>query len=165
MSELNPIQEKVRKQVRNPWKFGLFLFLKVPMGFIAGMRIVDLSASKCVTSVPFKFLTKNPFKSMYFAVQAMAAELSTAATCMLAVQGQKPSIAYIIVDCKAQFKKKATAKVFFTCDDVEQAFIAVEKCKTDDNPQLVTFTTIGKMADGTEVAEFKFTWSFKRRQS
>lgn len=100
---------------------------------------------------------------MYFAVQSMAAELSTAAFCLLAVQGHQPSIAFIIVDLKASFIKKATDRVFFTCEDGQKAFDAVEKCIHEKNAQQVTFKTVGKMKNGAVVAEFEFTWSFKQR--
>tara|TARA_Y100001972_G_C7659581_1_gene332494 strand:- start:29 stop:520 length:492 start_codon:yes stop_codon:yes gene_type:complete len=160
---LNPAQQKKKEQILSGFKFWLYLISSVPMGWIAGMRIRSLDESKCVTSVPFKWLTKNPFKSMYFAVQSMAAELSTAVPCLLAVQGHKPSVAFIIVDMKASFIKKATDRVFFTCEDVPNAFKAVEKCISRQVAQTTTFKTIGKMKDGTVVAEFEFTWSFKQR--
>jgi hypothetical protein len=124
--ELNSKQLKMVRQVTSA-QFKWFLFTQLPMGWIAGLKVQSLSPEKCVTSVPYKWLTKNPFKSMYFAVQSMAAELSTASTCLLAVAGQKPSIAFIIVDMKASFFKKATSKVYFTCEDAIQAFEAVKK--------------------------------------
>lgn len=135
------------------------------MGFLAGLKIDKVNENTCTTSVPFNWLTKNPFKSMYFAVQSMAAELSTATTCLIATLDQKPSVAFIIVDCKASFYKKATARVYFTCDDAKAAFDAVATCQLSDEPVTKTFKTIGKQADGTVVSEFHFTWSFKRRKS
>lgn len=135
------------------------------MGWIAGLRVRELDKGKCTTSVPFKFLTKNPFKSTYFAVQSMAAELSTATPCLLAITGQKPSVAFIIVDLKATFTKKATGRVYFTCEDGARAFKAVEKCIQTGESEEATFKTVGKMKDGTVVSEFEFTWSFKQRKS
>ncbi|MEQ8552535.1 MAG: thioesterase [Cyclobacteriaceae bacterium] len=163
MIELNPKQEKLKRQVTNPAKFKLFLFTKLPMGLLAGMRLRSLTPESCTTSVPFKNLNKNPFKSIYFAVQSMAAELSTATPCLLAVQGHKPSIAFIIVDLKANFYKKATGRVYFHCDQGSRAFNAVAKAISSGEAQTATFNTIGKMEDGTIVSDFEFTWSFKQR--
>jgi hypothetical protein len=160
--ELNKKQQKIQRQVTSGM-FRWYLMMNLPMGWIAGLRVKSLSPSECTTSVPFKWLTKNPFKSIYFAVQSMAAELSTASTCLLAVTGQKPSVAFIIVDMKASFYKKATGRVFFTCQDAMQAFNAVDKCIQSGDPETATFHTVGKMADGTVVSEFEFTWSFKQR--
>ncbi|GAB4239767.1 MAG: DUF4442 domain-containing protein [Ekhidna sp.] len=162
---LNPGQSKLAHRITKGSLFSLYLFSNLPMGWIAGLRIREINEKRCITSVPFKWLNKNPFKSTYFAVQSMAAELSTAAACLLAVQGHKPSIAFIIVDLKASFSKKATGRVYFTCEDNPKAFEAVEKCiKTGDAVE-ATFKTIGKMKDGTVVSEFEFTWSFKQRSS
>ena len=153
------------KQVNNVFKFRLYLLFNLPIGWLVGLKIVSLTDQKCTTSVPFKWLNKNPFKSVYFAVQSMAAELSTAAACMVAVKGHRPSIAVIIVDMTAKFHKKATDKVFFTCEECEKAFETVAIESHDKEAQTVTLKTIGKMSDGTLVSEFDFTWSFKQRTS
>ncbi|WP_370086188.1 thioesterase [Ekhidna sp.] len=163
--ELNPKQTKLAQQVTSGLKFPLFLMKSLPMGWIAGLRVRELDGEKCTTSVPFKNLNKNPFKSIYFAVQSMAAELSTATPCLLAITGHQPSVAFIIVDLKANFPKKATDRVFFTCEDGAKAFEAVEKCIATGEAAQATFKTVGKMKDGTVVSEFEFTWSFKQRES
>lgn len=162
---LNTEQSKLVARITKSSLFTLYLFKSLPMGWIAGLRVRELSEEKCITSVPFKRLNKNPFRSTYFAVQSMAAELSTASGCLLAVQGKKPSIAFIIVDLKASFSKKATDRVFFTCEDCNKAFEAVEKCIQSGEAETATFKTVGKMKDGTIVSEFEFTWSFKQRKS
>jgi len=156
-------QMEFRKKMLNPMNFWMFSLMNVPAGWIAGMRLRALDQSKAVTSVPFKFLNKNPFKSIYFAVQSMAAELSTAALVLLHIQGQKPSIAYIIVDLKASFTKKATGRTYFTCEDGEKVQQAMEKCMATGEPIVVHLKTIGKMKDGTVVSEFTFSWSMKQR--
>lgn len=158
-------QEKLAKEVCNGFKFPLYLMKSLPMGWIAGLRVRNLTETTCTTSVPFKFLTKNPFRSTYFAVQSMAAELSTATPCLLAITGQDPSVAFIIVDMKATFTKKATDRVYFTCEDGQKAFDAVLKCIESGDAATATFKTVGKMKDGTVVSEFEFTWSFKQRSS
>lgn len=162
---LNENQKSFISRATKGSLFSIYLFKSLPMGWLAGLRIRELSTEKCVTSVPFKRLNKNPFKSIYFAVQSMAAELSTASSCLLAVQGRKPSVAFIIIDLKASFSKKATDRVYFTCEDGAKAFEAVEKCIKSGESETATFKTVGKMKDGTIVSEFQFTWSFKQRRS
>ena len=124
--ELSTKQQKFARSLQKLYLFIPFLFFNLPMAWIAGLRLRELSAERCVTSVPFKRLNKNPFRSIYFAVQSMAAEFSTAAYCRLAIEGHKPSVAFIIVDLKACFGKKATDRVYFTCEDGDRAFEAVE---------------------------------------
>lgn len=100
---------------------------------------------------------------MYFAVQSMAAELSTAAHCLAAVQGHTPSIAFIIVEMKATFYKKATHRVYFTCNEGSKVYMTVAECVKSKESKSVTLKTTGKMKDGTIVADFEFSWSFKQR--
>ncbi|MEQ6121842.1 thioesterase [Reichenbachiella sp. MALMAid0571] len=156
-------QMEFRQKMLNPMSFWLFTLMNVPAGWIAGMRLRELDTSKAVTSIPFKFLNKNPFKSIYFAVQSMAAELSTAALVLLHIQGQKPSIAYIIVDLKASFTKKATGRTYFTCEGGDEVQQAMEQCVATGEPTVVHLKTTGKMKDGTVVSEFTFSWSMKQR--
>lgn len=163
--KLSTLQQKLVKRITNGFLFSFYLLFNLPIGWIAGLRIREINEKRCITSVPFKWLNKNPFKSTYFAVQSMAAELSTATACLLAVQGRKPSVAFIIVDLKANFTKKATGRVYFTCEETAKAFAAVEQCIASEEATLATFKTIGKMKDETVVAEFEFTWSFKQRKS
>ena len=165
MFGLNPQQQKLKKQVSSAFKFRLYVLFNLPMGWLAGMKIIDLTENHCITSVPFKWINKNPFKSIYFAVQSMAAELSTATACMVAIQGHQPSIALIIVDMKGQFYKKATGKVFFTCLHQGQTYDTVAQALASKKAQTLSLKTVGKMSDGTLVSEFVFTWSFKQRQS
>ncbi|MFY0600843.1 MAG: DUF4442 domain-containing protein [Cyclobacteriaceae bacterium] len=137
----------------------------LPIAFLAGLRVVSISENECTTSIPFKWLNKNPFKSMYFAVQSMAAELSTAINCQIATKCHEQSIAFIIIDCKANFLKKADGKVLFTCSNANEAFDAVNECSKSGETSVRTFLTTGTTADGTVVSNFEFTWSFKARKS
>lgn len=163
MKALTNIQNSVRKKMLNPWIFRFFALLKVPAGWIAGMKIIELEASHCVTTIPFKFLNKNPFKSTYFAVQSMAAELSTASLVLINLEGISPSVAYIITDVEMNFSKKATGKIWFTCEDGASVQHAVDECLTTNESSSVKLKTIGKMKDGTIVSTFYFTWSMKQR--
>ena len=63
-----------------------FLFFKLPSAFLCGIRVKQIDENKCVVTVKHRWINQNPFNSMYFAVQAMAAELSTGALVMLEIQ-------------------------------------------------------------------------------
>ncbi|MDI9357221.1 MAG: DUF4442 domain-containing protein [Chitinophagaceae bacterium] len=148
----------------NPFYFWIFLLFNVPAGFIAGMRLKELSSSKAATTIPFKFLNKNPFQSIYFAVQSMAAELSTASLALLATKGNNSQVLTIIVGMKAEFLKKAIGKVTFLCEEGEKAFEAVEACMKTKTQITTTLKTTGYMKDGTIVSIFYFTWAFKEKK-
>ncbi len=160
---LTQAQESFRKKMLNSFNFGLYTLLNVPAGWVAGMRLKTLTEAYCETTIPFLWINKNPFKSIYFAVQSMAAELSTAAIPLMAVQGIRPTVAFIIVGLEAEFHKKATGKITFTCHEGQEVFAAVDECIKSGNPSTVKLKTVGRMDDGTEVSTFYFTWSFKQR--
>lgn len=133
------------------------------MGLISGIRLVCLDEEQSIAEVPFRWRNKNPFQSMYFAVQSMAAELSTAAPALLALKARDESIAFIIVDVKAAFLKKAQSKIRFSCLDYPKFQQAISNLQSADDTVTVTAKTIGTDQDGNEVAVFYFTWSFKIR--
>jgi hypothetical protein len=57
-----------------PSKLNAFLMFKLPAAYICGVRVKEISAGTSIVTVRHKWINQNPFKSMYFAVQAMAAE-------------------------------------------------------------------------------------------
>ena len=70
--QLNKKQNTFRSKLTNKWMFKLYLFQKMPIALLAGLQIRELNLEKSVVSVPFKWFSQNPFKSVYFATQAMA---------------------------------------------------------------------------------------------
>ena len=131
------------------------------MGLVSGIKLIQLDEAISVSEVPFRWCNKNPFNSMYFAVQSMAAELSTAAPVMMALKGTDAAL--IIVDLKVDFVKKAQSKITFTCMEYGKIYDAVTRLQQAGDTAAVTVKTTGRDVDGSEVATFYFTWSFKRR--
>ncbi len=160
---LSQKQIKFRDSFLSPLKQRLFYAKNLPMGLISGIRLVHLDEEKSVAEVSFWWWNKNPFNSMYFAVQSMAAELSTAAPAMMALKGFDADIALIIVELKAEFVKKAQSKITFSCLDYDKYYKAVALLKQPDDTVTVTVKTVGRDVNDNEVATFYFTWSFKIR--
>lgn len=161
--QLNSEQLNFQKKMTQSWLLRLFLLFKIPLGFLAGMRVTELSQDRAISTVPFKWLNRNPFKSMYFGVQGMAAELSTGCIALMAIRGYSPSIAGIITGFEGKFFKQAKGKIHFTCEQGEAIFSAVDQCITTQEGQTVSVKTTGRTQDGTIVSEFNFIWSFKQR--
>ena len=165
---LSKYQERFRNSFLNPFSFSLFFLFNVPMIWFSGMRLKHLDTKKAISKIPFRFfyrwLNKNPFKSIYFAVQCIGAEISTASIVALAIEGHKPSFAYIVTKMKSKYFKKATGTTTFTCNDGDKIFTAVDKAlKTKEGIEIEAKTT-GTLDDGTIVSEFHFTWSIKQRK-
>lgn len=156
-------QIKFASDLLSPFKQKFYYLKNLPMGLVSGIKLIQLDAATSVSEVPFRWCNKNPFNSMYFAVQSMAAELSTAAPVMLALRVADADVALIITDMKADFVKKAQSKVTFTCMEYENIVNTITLLKQADDTADVIIKTVGRDVDGSEVATFYFTWSFKRR--
>lgn len=142
----------------------MWMFIKLPAALFCGVRLRLLDEGRCHTSVPYGWRSQNPFKSTYFAAQAMAAELSTGALVLFAVADAEVPISTLIVDMKATFGKKAVDTVTFRCEGGDAIFAAVREAKATGEARVVSAETVGTMADGVEVARFTFTWSVKAKK-
>ena len=161
--EVSKSAQSFMKMAKNSSKFKLFLLKDLPMGYLAGLRVRELTTEKCVVTIPYKYLTKNPFRSMYFACLAMAAEMSTGALGVAATYGQTPSVAMLVQGIEGEFSKKAVGLISFICNDGPTVFQAVAKTKETGEGETVTCLSVGTDESGEEVARFKLTWSFKAR--
>ena len=127
------------------------------------MRIRSLNEEKCTVTVPYKWINKNPFKSTFWAVLGMAAEMNGAATVLQYTYGHIPSISTLPIKCEAEFIKKATDVTTFTCND---GLMVKEKVKEAiQTGEGVVFQTAmhGNNLNGETICKFIFTWSIKMR--
>ena len=162
---LNPKAEKQRKQFLNFSLFNLFLFIKLPAAFFCGLNIKKLDADNCEVTLPYGWRSQNPFQSIYFASQAMAAEMSTGALALLAIENASVPVGMLVVNLEATFTKKADKLTTFTCTEGAKIFAAIDKAIATGEKIPVTIESIGTMPDGTEVAKFLITWSFKKKKA
>lgn len=156
---------KLLAEMSSPWKLRLWMMAKLPLAWLAGLRMEELTADRCRISVPYRWLSQNPFRSTYFAALSMAAEMSTGALGLLAVRSAPSSVAVIITGLEGQFLKKATGVTTFTCEAGPAFFAAVEETLRTGQGVTVRAPAIGRAEDGTEISRFTFEWSFKRRTS
>jgi hypothetical protein len=147
--------------INNPFKLNLFLLKSLPAGYFSGLKIKEADPTYCTVSIPFKWFTKNPFRSTYFACLSMAAELSTGILAMAYVRGRKPSVSMLVTGIEGKFHKKATGISFFTCKDGERFMEAVKAAMVTAQPQDVKAHSVGVNDKNEMVAEFWITWSFK----
>ena len=153
----------IQQSFTNCFKFKWIMFWKVPMAFLSGMKITELTEERCCVTVPYKIVNKNPFRSTYWAVLGMAGEMSTGALLLMYTYKQKPSMATLVVSCSAEFLKKATDVTTFVCQDgVKIKQILLKTIETEE-PQLVECLAVGKNRQNEDVARFVFTWSVKIR--
>jgi hypothetical protein len=151
------------KVVRNPIKFRMFLLSKLPSAFFSGLRVQGVNEKKCTVSVPYKWFTKNPFRSGYFACLAMAAEMSTGILSMMHIYKREPRVSMLVIKLEANYFKKAVGITTFSCNDGNAISDAVEKAITIGEGQTIITRSTGVNNAGEIVAEFFITWSFKSK--
>lgn len=160
---MNSSQQNFFKLANHPFKFRMYLLFKLPAAFFSGIRVKEINEERCITSVPYKWLTQNPFRSIYFASLAMAAEMSTGAIAMSNVYERKPSISMLVTKMEAAYFKKATGTIFFICEQGKEIAAIIDEVVRIGEGKSITAKSTGKNKAGEIVAEFLFTWSFKTK--
>jgi Domain of unknown function (DUF4442) len=145
----------------SPVKFKLYLLTKLPAAFFAGLRIKEADIDHCIVIVPYRWSTRNPFRSIYFACLGMAAEMSTGILAMAHIYKSDPRVSMLVTGMEAQFTKKATGRIRFTCNDGPTIREAVGKAKATGEGQTIKVHSVGANEANEIVAEFFITWSFK----
>ena len=160
----SPRVQKFIKRLLNPFLFRIFLFGKLPMGFLAGLSIKHLDTQSCSVSVPYRWLNTNPFKSTYFAVLSMAGEMSTGVAGLMAIDWCEQPVSILVVKMESVFTKKAVDVSTFTCTQVGDFFEAVEHTVKTGEGVEVTAVSVGTNKAGEEVARFTVTWSLRAKR-
>jgi len=109
---MNPSFNSFKNIITNPIKFRYFLFTKLPAAFFAGLRIQHFDATTCVVRIRYSWFSMNPFKSIYFAVEAMAAEMCSGMLAFGQVYQRTPKVSMLVVKMEVAFVKKATGVIF-----------------------------------------------------
>lgn len=149
--------------VKHPLKFRLFLLKNLPAAYFSGVRVRSADERRSVVSVPYKWLTTNPFRSTYFASLSMAAEMSTGILAMAALYKRSPKVSMLVTGIEGKFYKKATAHTNFICEEGETIRHAIQQAIDTKQPQTIRVLSSGFNKENELVAEFWVTWSFKVR--
>ncbi|MEJ7611503.1 MAG: DUF4442 domain-containing protein [Ferruginibacter sp.] len=147
--------------VNNPITFRLFLLKNLPSAYFSGVRVKYADEEKCVVTVPFKWFTKNPFRSTYFACLSMAAEMSTGVLAMGHTYRSDPTICMLVSKTDCIFIKKATGTITFTSEDGRRMASMIKEAQATGKSTSLNAYSSGVNAEGETVAEFVITWSFK----
>ena len=145
-------------------KLNLFLLTKLPSAFLCGVRVLRIDPENCVTKVRHKWINQNPFNSLYFAVQAMAAELSTGALVIHHIADSKMPVSMLVARNKSEFVKKATGKIEFSCSDGAAIKAAIDEAIQTKSGVTCWARSIGTNEKGEVVATFDFEWTLKLRE-
>lgn len=144
-----------------PFKINLFMLFKLPLGWLSGMRLRELTTSTCKVSIKHKWINQNPFKSMFWAAQGMAAEFATGILVMQAIRESKQKVSMLVTHQEGNFYKKATGRVDFSCTDGEKVNKAIQKSLETQEGQVIYLHAKGVNTEGIVVSDFTFQWSIK----
>ncbi|MBR99527.1 MAG: thioesterase [Flavobacteriaceae bacterium] len=147
----------------SPFSYNFFTLIKLPAAWISGVRVSKVTDKFCEVKVRHRWINQNPFKSMYWAVQGMAAELTTGIFLIERIRSNKTPISMLVLNNKANFKKKARGVITFRCDDGLKANKAIDKAIQTRESSLISMRSVGKDYSGDIVSEFIFEWTIKAK--
>lgn len=145
-------------------KVNTFMFFKLPSAWWSGVRLTYIDESKAIASVKHRWVNQNPFKSMFWAIQGMAAELATGAMVSDQIRESGKKISMLVQNNTANFSKKATGRITFTCEDGHLIKEALAKTIETGEGQTIWMKSVGVNSDGVVVSTFKFEWTVRLKQ-
>lgn len=138
------------------------MLFKLPAAWLTGVRVSLISETKCEVKVRFKWINQNPYRSMFWAVQGMAAELTTGMLLTKSIQESNTNISMLLIGNKSNFYKKAVGRIKFICEQGETAKELINLTKKNITHK-AWLKAKGFDETGDIVSEFDFEWSCKKR--
>jgi hypothetical protein len=158
------IFDKIKSVMKlTPSKINTFNLFKLPSVYFTGVRVKSINNDTCIVTVKHRWINQNPFKSLFWAVQGMAAELTTGALLVGKIQESGNNISMLLVNNNATFTKKATGRIAFKCNEGAKVDEAILKAIETGEGQTIWMHSVGTNSDGVQVSTFSFEWSIKVR--
>lgn len=115
-------------------------------------------------TVKYRWFNQNPFNSMFWAVQGMAAEFTTGVLMMDQIKQSGKPISMLVANNKATFTKKARGRIRFCCEDGALIKTALERAIATGEGQTLWMTARGTDEEGDVVSIFDFEWTVRLRR-
>lgn len=152
----------VRKRLLNPWLFRLWMWKRLPSVGFWNISVTEIDDNKCIIHLPFTWRTQNPFNSIYFSALSGASELSTGLLCQY-ILSELGEFSMLVVEFKAQFLKKATSSVLFSCHQGQELAAVLTRLTQKGDTATFMMTSEGHDVHGQRVAVMEITWSFRKK--
>lgn len=144
-------------------KFNLYTFFNLPSAWWSGVRVTSFDDNLAEVSVRHRWVNQNPFGSIFWAVQGMAAELSTAIFVMRAIKKTGVPVSMLVINNNATFKKKARGLIKFNCNQGIEVTEVVQNAISSGEAKKIILKSEGKDISGDVVSAFEFEWTIKRK--
>ena len=151
------------KLARHRFKFPLYLLKNIPSAFFSGVKVQYIDKQHSIVTIPLKWFSQNPFRSTYFACLAMAAEMSTGLLSMMCTYKRIPGISMLVIKVEGEFFKKATGLTSFICLEGKNISDTIDQCIATGQASTIRVLASGTNNKSEPIANFYFTWSFKKR--
>ena len=129
-------------------------------------RVINVSDTEVVLSIPLNRRTRNHVGSMYIGAMTIGVDFVTGLTAMTSIKKSKKNIVLIFKDLKSSFIKRAEGETFFTCNHTKEIGAAVKKVvdsKQRVNIEVPIIATVPEKFGDEPVAEFTITLSMKEK--
>ena len=156
-------QSKLEQEYRGllkPLRFRFFTLISMPSAAFVGLKVDEVSEDSCQISVKGGWRSQNPFKTMYWAAQGMAAELATGATPFAISRAYSGKIRMFVIGTDVKFVKQAKGRIKFICEDAGKARAAIEESEISGKSVNCVMHAKGIDSDGDVVSDWKFEWNF-----
>lgn len=147
-----------------PSKISWFLLTKLPAAYFSGVRLKTMNSNEAIITVRHRWINQNPFKSMYFAVQCMASELSTGILIIKKIHDSGKKVSMLVTEQKSTFTKKACGRIHFTCSDGYKIDKVLQEALKTGESQMLELTSVGVDEKGDKVSSFTYQWSIKLKK-
>jgi len=147
----------------NSIKYTFYLLFQLPSAFFCGVRLKYLDSSKAIVSIKHSWFNKNPYKSIFWAAQGMAAELTTGSLLKNNINESGLNVSMLVIKNKSFFYKKATGKIIFECNQGKELQDLFKSLNKDNDKGVIELKSVGFDSNHVKVSEFSFTWSLKVR--
>ena len=135
------------------------MLFKLPAAWLMGVKVSMITNSNCICTLKYRWINQNPFKSIFWAAQGMAAEFATGVLLMREIELSNKNISMLLVDVEGKFTKKAIGKISFKCDKGLMIKEKVSSLNSQKTKSTMWIDSIGIDETGEEVSKFKFNWS------
>lgn len=160
-------EKKLQKQFDSCMKripMRAMFMMKMPMAAVAGLRIDHVSSEQTIVTVPGGWRTQNPFGTMYWAVQGMAAELATGIVPNCLARSMPMKLRMFVVGTEATFGRKAYGRCTFTCTDTHKVMDAIQQSLDTGESVNCDLTAVGTDGEGETISDWVFRWNFLATQ-
>jgi hypothetical protein len=152
--------DRLAQRLQNRWQLRFWMLKHLPMGLLSGMYIESLGEEGCKVVLKDRWWIRNPFRSVFWAVMSMAAEMSTGALMYAYVSGSK--LQFILVQMEAKFFRKAKGKSSYFCYSGQDVLRWMQNIEDTGDTSVVILPVVARDEDNQILAEFKFYWQLRK---